>query len=118
MTDRSQWLRGVTDVLVLGALRSGRSYGYELVERFTAAGLADLNEATVYGSLRRLEAAGLLSSSLRPSKAGPARRYYELTADGRRAAKDQLVAWREFTATVDRAVHGTESRSAGREAAS
>jgi PadR family transcriptional regulator PadR len=99
--DRSQWLRGVTDLLVLAALRRGPSYGYALVEQLGAAGFDDLNEATVYGTLRRLEAAGLLSSSLARSTAGPARRNYELTTAGRTALRDGSRDWRGFAALVE-----------------
>ena len=101
MSDRTQWLRGLTDVLVLRTLEDGRSYGYELVEHFVAAGLDDLNEATVYGALRRLEAAGLLRSSLERSTSGPARKYYELTATGRRVAAQRLAEWTTFRQAVD-----------------
>jgi PadR family transcriptional regulator PadR len=112
--DRSQWLRGVTDLLVLSALSRGRSYGYALVEQLGHAGFADLNEATVYGTLRRLEAAELLSSSLSRSTAGPARRYYELTSAGRRALRDSGREWQAFAARVDaqvRAAHQNRSVS-------
>ena len=88
-------------MLVLRTLQDGRTYGYALVERFVAAGLDDLNEATVYGALRRLEAGGLLRSSLERSTAGPARKYYELTALGRRTAARQLADWASFRTAVD-----------------
>jgi PadR family transcriptional regulator PadR len=99
--DRSQWLRGVTDLVVLAALRDSPSYGYALVEQLDANGFTDLNEATVYGTLRRLEAAGLLSSSLARSTAGPARRVYELTSAGRRALRDGARDWAAFARLVD-----------------
>ncbi len=102
--ERSQWLRGVTELLVLGALVGGRSYGYELVERLTAAGLDDLNEATVYSALRRLESAGLLGSVVVAVTGGPARRYYELTATGRRRHRDAVARWHDFVGTVESVV--------------
>jgi len=99
--ERSQWLRGVTELLVLGALVGDRSYGYELVERLTAAGLDDLNEATVYSALRRLESAGLLASVVVAVTGGPARRYYELTPLGRRRHRDAVERWHDFVGTVE-----------------
>jgi len=69
-----------------------------LVEQFIAAGLDDLNEATVYGALRRLESGGLLRASLERSSTGPARKYYELTASGRRAATQRLADWKSILA--------------------
>ncbi len=112
---RSQWLRGVTDLLVLAVLEHGRSYGYELVEHLTAAGLDDLNEATVYSALRRLEAAGALTSQVVRTSAGPPRRYYELTAAGRATQRDARKRWHTFVATVDSVV-GDARRAARRDA--
>jgi PadR family transcriptional regulator PadR len=98
--DRSQWLRGVTDLLVLGALSAGPSYGYALVEHLRDAGLSDLNEATVYGALRRLEADGLLASELVRSTEGPARRYFSLTAAGTAARDEGIAGWQAFVRSV------------------
>jgi PadR family transcriptional regulator PadR len=101
VVDRSQWLRGVTDLLLLSALEDGRSYGYELVERLSAAGIDDLSEATVYGTLRRLEAQKLVTSRLAASERGPARRYYEVTVSGRRWLRDAADRWTSFVDVVD-----------------
>jgi PadR family transcriptional regulator PadR len=111
MAERSQLLRGVTDLLVLSALSSGRSYGYELVERLQQSTVADVNEATVYATLRRLEAAGFLSSRLVRSSGGPARRYYELTESGRAALATATREWRQFVGDVDAFV-GTRPKKA------
>jgi PadR family transcriptional regulator PadR len=101
MADRSQLLRGVIDLVLLSIVAAGPSYGYDIVERLRAAGIADLNEATVYSALRRLETAGALSSKLVASASGPARRYYELTARGARERADALATWRDVARVVD-----------------
>jgi PadR family transcriptional regulator PadR len=100
-TEQAQLLRGVTDLLVLSALARGRSYGYELAERLRTSGFEDLNEATVYGTLRRLEGQGLLSSTLVSSTDGPARRYYELTTAGATERAASARTWRAFVTMVD-----------------
>ncbi len=98
----SQWLRGVTDLVLLASLESGPSYGYALLERLTSAGLEPVSEATVYGALRRLQVSGLCSSSLVASDSGPARRYYRLTDAGRGHLAALRTQWAGFAAAVAR----------------
>lgn len=107
----SQWLRGVTDLVLLAALETGPSYGYALVERLGRAGLAPIGEATVYGALRRLEGAALCDSTLFASDSGPARRYYRLTDAGRDQLRALRGAWAQFTAAVGR-VTGIDAHTA------
>ena len=42
-----------------------------------------------------------VSTTWRESDAGPPRKYYGITADGRRALADFTVEWRRFSAAVD-----------------
>ena len=48
-----------------------------------AAGMTEVGDASVYGTLRRLYAGGSLTSYVVPSDEGPHRKYYGLTAQGR-----------------------------------
>ncbi|MET0642424.1 MAG: PadR family transcriptional regulator, partial [Jiangellaceae bacterium] len=76
--DTSQLLKGVLDVAVLAALRESDGYGYDVVRRLRAAGLSDVGDASVYGTLRRLYNAGALTTYVVPSDEGPHRKYYAL----------------------------------------
>jgi DNA-binding PadR family transcriptional regulator len=73
---------------VLLALGAGPLHGYALVRRIDedSDGRLRLLPGNLYSVIRRLEADGLLGES--PRKPGPAedprRRYYQLTAKGRR----------------------------------
>ena len=71
--DTSQLLKGVLDVAVLAALRESDGYGYDVVRRLRAAGLSDVGDASVYGTLRRLYNAGALTTYVVPSDEGPHR---------------------------------------------
>ena len=101
MRNEDQLLKGALDIALLAAIRRDESYGYELVQRIREAGLDRVAEASVYGTLRRLETQGLVRSKLVASKQGPARRYYDLTADGRRAFDQMVTSWTEITKAVD-----------------
>lgn len=97
----SQWLRGVTDLVLLSCLASGPNYGYALLERLVRGGLRTVSEAAVYGALRRLETSGLCTSDLVASGSGPARRYYTLTTAGRTELAALRAGWEAFSAAVD-----------------
>lgn len=103
----SQWLRGVTDLVVLASLEQAPSYGYALLEQLIAHGLEPIREATVYAALRRLETAGLCDSALVISELGPARRYYELTPAGREHLIALRSRWAQFSTAVTTVARGT-----------
>ena len=52
--DRSQLLRGTLDASALAVVAEEDGYGYDIVRRLRAAGLTDVGDASVYGTLRRL----------------------------------------------------------------
>lgn len=79
---------------ILLALVKGKSFGLELIDRVSDGtnGAVKLHQGSIYPALRDLEADGLIRSW---DEAGPAarggrpRRYYELTADGFQASREE-----------------------------
>ena len=55
--DTTQLVKGVLDLAVLAVVADEDGYGYDVVRRLRAAGLEDVGDASVYGTLRRLYAA-------------------------------------------------------------
>ena len=102
--ETTQLLKGVLDLAVLSVLAAEDGYGYDVVRRLRDTGLADVAEASVYGTLRRLFRSGCLSSYVVPSEEGPHRKYYALNARGRRSLDEMVKAWNGFTDVVDRLV--------------
>ena len=98
--DASQLLKGVLDVAVLAAVRDADRYGYDIVRRLRDAGLDDVGDASVYGTLRRLFKAGALSSYVVPSDTGPHRKYYGLNEAGRAMLEQQSKDWAVFADTL------------------
>ncbi len=96
----SQLLKGVLPMLVLALLTEAESYGYELVTRLQAAGLADIGPGTVYPVLNRLEREGAVASRLVASATGPARKYYRPTTRGTAELAAAGAAWDRLAATV------------------
>lgn len=85
-------------------------YGYEIAKRLQKAneGAALFKEGTVYPVLRALSANGLLTSRIVPSYAGPPRRYYRITEEGRAVLRDWSGIWRQTRDFVDRFIEGVE----------
>ena len=94
----SQLRRGVVEYCVLALLRDDERYGFELVRL-----LGDLvtSEGTIYPLLGRLRRDGAVETTWRESAAGPPRRYYRLTPEGRGALDAFSVEWRRFRDGVD-----------------
>jgi PadR family transcriptional regulator, regulatory protein PadR len=99
--DRSQLLRGALDAAVLATVAEADGYGYDVLRRLRTAGLSDVGDASVYGTLRRLYKAGALTSYVVPSEEGPHRRYYGITDHGQALLGLARDSWREFSQTLD-----------------
>lgn len=109
--DTTQLLKGVLDLAVLAVLRAEDGYGYDILRRLRVAGLEEVGDASVYGTLRRLFQAGYLTTYVVPSESGPHRKYYALNAAGRTQLDSSGKIWRAFAATMDHLIeHGGTSR--------
>ena len=83
---------GTVGLLLLATLAEGTEprYGYDIAKELEErAPITKLG--TLYPALRSLEALGLLEGRVEPSVAGPPRKYYRITKDGRKV----LAAWAE-----------------------
>ena len=100
--DRSQLLRGTLDAATLAVVADQDGYGYDVVRRLRAAGLGDVGDASVYGTLRRLYRAGALTSYVMPSDEGPHRRYYGITERGRTQLDEARLVWCGFSGALTR----------------
>lgn len=98
--DTTQLLKGVLDVAVLAVVQREDGYGYDIVRRLRAAGLEDVGDASVYGTLRRLYAAGALTTYVVPSEGGPHRKYYGINQEGRAMLAEQRTSWFAFADTM------------------
>ncbi|MFI5931063.1 PadR family transcriptional regulator [Actinoplanes sp. NPDC051494] len=101
MDRRQQWLRGVLDLCVLGALTGGESYGYEIGQRLEEGGLGPIAGGTLYPVLLRLERLGLVVADWRDGSGGPARKYYRLSDDGIAMLRTASADWAVFVSNVN-----------------
>ena len=104
--DHTQLLKGVLDAAVLAVVQHEDGYGYDVVRRLRDAGLDEVGDASVYGTLRRLYAAGALSTYVVPSEGGPHRKYYSMTPAGRAMLDEQRSGWLRFSAVLTDLIAG------------
>jgi PadR family transcriptional regulator PadR len=109
--DTTQLLKGVLDLAVLAVVSERDGYGYDVVRRLRAAGLDDVGDASVYGTLRRLYSGGHLTSYVVPSEEGPHRKYYAVNDAGRTLLASSTGTWRSFTDAMDKLL-GSEGEEA------
>src|SRR5439155_10334667 len=80
----SQMRRGALEYCVMALIQHTPRYAFEMIDALGRTGLLT-TEGTLYPLLSRLRRDGLVKTEWRESSDGPPRRYYELTAEGRRA---------------------------------
>ena len=98
----SQLRRGALEYCVLGLLAREERYGFDLVRTLGAMDGMVMGEGTLYPLLSRLQKNGRVVSTWRDSDAGgPPRKYYAITAAGRRALDDFTTEWGRFRDAVD-----------------
>jgi len=106
-------LNAGTAALVLLSIVSRASepiYGYQIA-RLMDAGTGEspmMKQGALYPVLRSLERMGLFQSTVEPSVAGPPRRYYRVTDDGRAALSRWVGIWNENKDFIDAVLKGTD----------
>jgi PadR family transcriptional regulator, regulatory protein PadR len=94
-TITSDLLRGHTDTMILRLLTEADRYGYEIVKLIAerSAGEYELKEATMYSSLKRLEADACITSYWGDETQGGRRKYYQITPKGKQLYAENQRNW-------------------------
>lgn len=102
----SQLLKGVLDMCLLSIISEEPSYGYEMIHKLQERGLRLVSEGSIYPLLSRLQKGGLVDGYLVHSTEGPARKYYQITTDGRAALVEWAKEWGDFRDGVQDVLEG------------
>jgi PadR family transcriptional regulator, regulatory protein PadR len=102
--EQAQLLKGVLELAVLAVIARGETYGYEILSTLESAGFEGIGDASVYGTLRRLEQAEHLVSRLAASDSGPARKYYAITPSGTEQLQVGTDTWTGINAALGKLV--------------
>jgi PadR family transcriptional regulator PadR len=103
----TQLLHGVLDMCLLSLIDEEATYGYEMVAKLRERGLDLASEGSIYPLLSRLQKQGLIEGYLMQSSAGPARKYYRMTTEGRTTLGQWQQEWDQFRTAVDSVLGST-----------
>ena len=97
--------KGTAELLILAQLEDKPSHGYEIAQQIgtRSGGAVTFHVASLYPILYRMEERGLIAGRWVEKAGQRRRRYYRLTADGRRVLDEQRRTWSEFMAAVQAA---------------
>jgi PadR family transcriptional regulator, regulatory protein PadR len=101
-THSSELLKGTIQTIILKLLADhSRMYGYEITQRVReiSSDSIQLTEGSLYPTLHRLEAEGLLKTEV-VNVGKRVRKYYSLTRAGRKATLDRVEEFSEFVKTM------------------
>jgi len=106
MTDNkitSDLLRGHTDTIILKLLMDRDRYGYEISKliQTKSSGEYELKEATMYSSLKRLEADGSITSYWGDETQGGRRKYFRITEKGKTTYANNKSNWQYAKRVLD-----------------
>ena len=103
-TESHEWKKGSGEMLILALLEDSARHGYEISKLIESrsAGVLKLNVASLYPLLYKLERQSLLEGRWVEKAGQRRRRFYRLTADGRRRLRDRRSMWKNFVEAMNR----------------
>ena len=111
-------LQGTLDMLILQTLMHGPRHGYGIASFITncSRGVFRILDGALYAALHRLERNRLIDATWGVSDSGRRARFYELTMDGRHAAREEARRWQRYTGGVARVLRAGPCAEAGSDA--
>src|SRR5215472_16679561 len=109
----TELVKGTLSLLILSLLTRKPMYGYEIaatVHRDTD-GAFTWREGSLYPSLHKLQAEGLIVGAWEEKESGRKRRYYDLTKKGREALREKMKAWNALCEAVNFILEKTDGQA-------
>ena len=100
----SKIVRGSAELAIIALLEKEPLYGFEIAKRIEedTGGALRFTLASLYPMLYELERRGWLKAQWETNRAGRDRRYYSLTAKGRKRLAPLRREWKGFFQALDR----------------
>ncbi len=96
----AQMRKGILELCIMSIIAEEEVYPSDIISKLKEAELIVV-EGTLYPLLSRLKNAGLLSYSWRESSAGPPRKYFNLTGDGKSFLGELHQNWNRMVNAVN-----------------
>ncbi len=100
----AQMKKGMAELLILALVEEQPRHGYEIAKAIEerSGGMVRFRVASLYPVLARLEERALLQGRWVEKAGERRRRFYRLTAAGRKTLAAQRAAWRTFGDAIQR----------------
>src|SRR5215207_11366811 len=97
--------KGSAEVLILASLEDGQLHGYDMAREIArkSGGLLTFHVASLYPLLYKIEDRGWIHGRWVEKAGQRRRRYYRLTAEGRKALTAQRGRWAAFVNALTKA---------------
>jgi PadR family transcriptional regulator PadR len=92
--------KGLLEFLILEIVSCGRVYAADILQRLSTTDFAT-QEGTLYPLLSKMRREELLDYEWQESESGPPRKYYRLTAAGRKQLAEFHDYWKSLTSLID-----------------
>lgn len=98
----SKLFSGTLEMLILEVISAGPNYGYEIAQQVVnrSGKRFELKEGSLYPALHRMQRQKMLAHEWREAD-GRRRKYYKLTAVGKKALAKKKTEWQEFSRGID-----------------
>jgi len=99
-----EWKKGSAELLVLSLLEAQPRHGYDISKliEVRSGGVLSFHVTSLYPLLHRLENQGWIAGKWVEKADQRRRRYYRLTAEGRRVLRSKEQSWKDFVAAIGR----------------
>jgi PadR family transcriptional regulator PadR len=97
--------KGSAELLILASLEDGQLHGYDIAREISrrSGGLLTFHVASLYPLLYKLEDRAWIAGRWVEKTGQRRRRYYRLTAEGRKMLAQQRSRWEAFVGALTRA---------------
>jgi transcriptional regulator len=97
-----EWKKGSAELLVLSLLEDQPRHGYDVAKMIEtrSGGALRFHVTSLYPLLYRLEKQGWIDGHWVEKAEQRRRRYYRLTAEGRKVLRAQRKSWKEFVTAI------------------
>jgi PadR family transcriptional regulator, regulatory protein PadR len=108
--DRSEFLKGTLDMLILKIVALGPIHGYAISQRIKqiSKDFFQVQQGSLYPALHRLEDRGWLKADWKETDTGREAKFYSLTAKGRKQLESEMRTWEKLSDAVALILRTTE----------
>ena len=108
-SNKTEFLQGTLDLIILRILRSGDRHGYSIAKRIEliSKDVLSVRQGSLYPALHRLEERGLVKSKWGVTETKRRARFYTLTSAGIKQVAEETTYWKQFSGAINQIVqHG------------